>query len=42
MEKRKTMKIQKQKEVEKLRLLEELNKRQLYIIGKKSNCRELY
>lgn len=39
MEKRKTMKIQKQKEVEKQRLLDELNKRQLFIVGKKSNCR---
>lgn len=38
MEKRKMMKIQKQKEVEQQRLLDELNKRQLYIIGKKSKC----
>lgn len=36
MEKRKMMKIQKQKEADQQRLLDELNKRQLYIIGKKS------
>lgn len=37
MEKRKMMKIQKQKEIEQQILLDELNKRQLHIIGKKSN-----
>jgi hypothetical protein len=36
------MKIQKQREVEKQRLLDELNKRQLCIIGKKSNFRKQY
>lgn len=36
MEKRKMMKIQKQKEADQQRLLDELNKRQLFIIGKKS------
>lgn len=38
MEKRKMVKIQKPKEIEQKRLLDELNKRQLYIIGKKSKC----
>lgn len=37
MEKRKTIRIQKQKEIEKQQLLDELNKRQLNIVGKKSN-----
>lgn len=37
MEKRKTMRIQKQKEIEKQQLLDELNKRQLNIVGKKSS-----
>lgn len=37
MEKRKMMKIQKHREVEQQRLLDEINKRQLHIIGKKSN-----
>jgi len=36
MEKRKTMRIQKQKEIEKQQQLDELNKRQLKIVGKKS------
>lgn len=35
MEKRKVTKIQKQKEADQARLLFELNKRQLHIIGKK-------
>lgn len=38
MEKRKMMRIQKQKETDQQRLLDELNKRQLFIIGKKSKC----
>lgn len=37
METRKNTKIQKQKEIEKQRLLDELNNRQLNIIDKKSN-----
>jgi len=37
MEKRKMTNIQKQKEINEKILLEELNKRQLHIIGKKSN-----
>lgn len=42
METRKNTKIQKQKEIEKQRLLDELNNRQLNIIGKKSNFNLLY
>lgn len=42
MEKRKNTKIQKQKEIEKQLLLDELNNRQLNIIGKKSNLKLLY
>lgn len=38
MEKRKMMKHQKEKEVIDQKLLDELNKRQLNIIGRKSNC----
>jgi len=38
MEKRKVTKIQKQKELDQARLLHELNKRQLNIIGKNGNC----
>lgn len=39
MEKRKNMKIQKQKEIEKQMLIDEINKRQLNIIEKKGNFR---
>jgi len=38
MEKRKLTKIQKQKEIEKQKLLNEINSRQLNIIGKEGNC----
>jgi len=37
MEKRKMMKIEKQKQIEQQILLDELNKRKLHVIGKKSN-----
>jgi len=37
MEKRKVIKIQKQKEADQARLLFELNKRKLHIIGKNGN-----
>lgn len=36
MEKRKAIRIQKKKEIQKQQLLDELNKRQLNIVGKKS------
>lgn len=38
MEKRKINKTQKQREIEQQKLLDELNKRQLYIVDKKSIC----
>lgn len=38
MEKRKMLRVQKHKEFEQQMLLDELNKRQLNIIGKKSKC----
>lgn len=38
MEKRKVTRIQKQKEADQARLLFELNKRKLHIIGKNGNC----